>query len=84
MALSIRNSQAEQLAREVAKLSQESMTQVIIHALEDRLLRIKGRRTTTDMVEEIMNISHRCGALPDIDRGTPEQILGYNSIGVPD
>ena len=40
MALSIRNPRAEKLAREVAAESKESLTQAIIHALEDRLERL--------------------------------------------
>ena len=44
MPLSIRNPRAEQLARELAAESGENLTQAVIHALEDRLQRIKGRR----------------------------------------
>lgn len=83
MAISIRNSRAEQLVREVAELSQESMTQAIIHSLEDRLLHIKGRCAATDTAEKIMNISRRCGSLPDVDRRTADEILVYDHIGVP-
>ncbi len=82
MAISIRNSQAEQLAREVAAISGENLTQTIIHALEERLERLKGRRTATNIVREIMAISQRCSALPDIDQRSPEEILNYNQSGV--
>ncbi len=81
MALSIRNAQAEQLAREVAKISGENLTQAIINALEERLERLKGRRTAINIVQEIMNISKRCRSLPDMDRRSPEEILGYNQSG---
>jgi len=50
--------------------------------LEDRLVRLKGRRTGVNVEDEIMAISRRCAALPDIDTRTPEAILGYNSDGV--
>ncbi len=79
MALSIRNSKAEKLAREVAAESGENLTQAIIHALEERLERLRGRRTTTDLPDEIMRIAHRCNALPNLDPRTPEEILGYNN-----
>ena len=82
MAFSIRNSQAEQLAREVAAISGENLTQTIIHALEERLERLKGRRTATNTVGEIMAISKRCSSLPDIDQRSPEEILNYNQSGV--
>lgn len=82
MALSIRNSQAEQLAREVAAISGENLTQTIIHALEERLERLRGRRTVADTTQEIMAVSQRCSCLPDLDRRSPEEILGYNQSGI--
>jgi antitoxin VapB len=84
MAISIRNPKAEELAREVAAESGENLTQAIIHALEERLVRLKGRKTTEDLAEEIMKISERCTALPQLDDRTPEEILGYDNKGVPE
>ena len=78
MALSIKNPLAERLAREVAAESGESLTQAIIHALEAHLQRLRGRSTATDMVQEIMKISERCRALPDLDPRSPEEILDYD------
>jgi antitoxin VapB len=83
MALSIRNPRAEKLAREVAAASGESLTQAIIHALEERLQRLRGRRKVLDPVEEIMKISKRCSQLPDRDMRAAEEILGYDRDGVP-
>jgi len=84
MPLSIKNPRAEQLAREVAALSKENLTQVIIHSLEERLERLQGRRTSIDIAEEIMKISRRCSSLPDQDTRTADEILGYNQIGIPE
>ena len=81
MAISISNSRAERLAREVARESGENLTQAIIHALEERLQRLRGRRTVKDLEEEIMTISKRCSSLPDLDSRTPDEILGYNQTG---
>ena len=81
MALNIRNPRAEQLAREIASICGENLTQATIRALEQRLEGLRGRRTATDLLQEIMKISERCGALPDQDRRTPEEILGYNETG---
>jgi antitoxin VapB len=83
MGLSIQNPKAEKLARELASKSGESLTQAIITALEDRLERMRGKRTTLDLTEEILNIADRCSKLPDLDIRTPDQILGYNKRGVP-
>ncbi|MBI4774174.1 MAG: type II toxin-antitoxin system VapB family antitoxin [Deltaproteobacteria bacterium] len=84
MAISIRNARAERLAREVAAESGENLTQAIIHALEERLERLKGRRMVSDTAQEIMKISERCSMLPDQDPRSPEEILDYDDFGVPD
>ena len=83
MALSIRNPKAEKLARELAAESGETITKAITHALEERLERLRGCSTTPDLVEEILKICKRCSALPDQDRRSADEILGYNSVGVP-
>jgi antitoxin VapB len=83
MPLSIRNPRAEQLAREVAAETGENLTEAIIHTLEERLQRLRGRRKILDPVAEIMKISKRCSQLPDQDSSTAEEILGYDSHGVP-
>ena len=84
MPLSIRNEKTEKLARELAAESGENLTQAITKALEERLERLRGRSRPTDCVEEIVKISKRCSALPDVDKRTEEEILGYNKTGVPD
>ncbi len=81
MALSIRNEQAEKLARAVAEETGETMTQAIIHALEERWVRLKGRQTVPDLAERIISISRRCRQLPDQDSRTPAEILGYDQNG---
>jgi len=84
MPLSIRNPRAEQLAREVAAESGETMTQAVIHALEEQLQRLRGRRVAPDLVSEIMEVSRRCRELPDQDTRPSDEILGYDEDGVPD
>ena len=81
MALSIKNEQAEKLAREVARETGESLTSAILHSLEERLERLKGRRTAPDLVETILAISARVSALPDLDDRSPDEILGYGEDG---
>ena len=83
MAISIKNPLAEELARKVADEGGESITQAIIHSLEERLERLKGRRQATGIEEEIIRISKRCSALPEIDDRSPEEILGYDERGLP-
>ena len=81
MALSIRNKYAEQLARDSAKHSGKNITQVIIQALEEYLVRIRGTSKLYNLENEIMSISGRCKELPDCDKKTTEEIIGYNYFG---
>jgi antitoxin VapB len=83
MALSIRNPRAEKLAREIAAECGENLTEAIIHALEERLQRLKGRREARDIAAEIVRISLRCRALPDRDGRSADEILGYDEKGLP-
>ncbi|MEM7584518.1 MAG: type II toxin-antitoxin system VapB family antitoxin [Acidobacteriota bacterium] len=81
MALSIKNERAEQLARQVAKETGESLTLAILRALEERLEKLKGLRTAPDLTETLLSISARCSALPDLDERAPDAILGYDEHG---
>ena len=82
MALSITNQHAVKLAKEVAMESGETLTQAIIHALEERLQRLRRRGPVKNLEQEIMTISKRCRNIPDLDHRTPDEILGYNQNGV--
>ena len=81
MALSIKNRKAEQLAAEVAKETGENLTDAVIHALEERLERLRGKRTAPDLLQDILAISRRCAALPNKDKRLADEILGYNETG---
>jgi antitoxin VapB len=81
MAISIKNDKAEKLAREVAAETGESLTDAVIHSLEERLERLKGRRSAPDLTETLMTISQRCSALPDLDTRDADEILGYDEKG---
>jgi antitoxin VapB len=81
MGISIKNDRAERLARQVSAETGESLTEAIIHSLEERLERLKGRRSAPDLAETLMAISRRSSALPDLDTRSAEEILGYDEKG---
>jgi antitoxin VapB len=83
MALSIRNKEAERLAREVAKETGETITEAILRSLEERLLRLSRQKTAGDLADQILKIGGRCAAFPDIDARSPDEILGYDADGTP-
>ncbi len=81
MALSIKNERAERLAAEVSKETGETLTQAVTRALEERLVRLRGRKRAPSTFEAIMEISRRAGALPELDSRTDDEILAYDETG---
>ena len=81
MALSIKNIEAERLARELARERGTTVTRAIIAALEDALRRTRGRRVAPSIRDAVLEISERCAALPDLDTRPAEEILGYDERG---
>jgi len=83
MALSIQNPEAEQLARELADRTGESLTEAVVNSLRERLQRERKRARSPRLRDEIRAIAQRCAALPVLDPRSPEEILGYDSHGLP-
>jgi len=81
MSLNIKHPQADQLARELAEKTGETITEVVIKALRERLAREEGRTSAPTLVEEILAIGRRCAALPDRDTRSAEAIIGYDKHG---
>ena len=81
MPLSIKNPEAESLARELARETGSTITSAVVTALRDALLRLRGRRTLPSVREAILEISDRCAALPDIDTRGADEILEYDEHG---
>jgi antitoxin VapB len=84
MALSIKDAQTDQLARELAETTGESLTEAIRVALLERLSRERARRSSTSsLAVTVSRIQARIAALPILDGRTPEEILGYDENGLP-
>ena len=76
MVLSIKSQRADKLARELAALTGESITDVVVASLEVRLaLERRRRRDLRDIVE-------RFDLLPVLDDRHPDVILGYDDDGL--
>ena len=80
MVLSIKSERADQLARDLAALTGESITDAVVSSLEARL-EIERRKRRASGVADIVE---RFGALPDIDERSAEDIIGYDDDGLPE
>lgn len=82
MSLNIKDAQTDKLAREVADLAGESITEAIRRALEERREKLKRRKRGHGLAEDLSDIGARCAALPDLDKRSADEILGYDKKGV--
>ena len=83
MALSLKNPEADRLARELADLTGESLTDAVLVALRERLERQRIRRHPIRLRDDLMEIGRRCASLPVLDSRSPDEILGYDDQGLP-
>ena len=83
MPLSIKNDDAEHLARQVASETGESVTEAIRKALEERWERLKARRRSRILTGHIEDLLRRVDTLPDLDSRSADEILGYDEHGMP-
>ena len=83
MALNIRHAETERLASELAEMTGESKTTAVREALRDRLERLRRERSGRTLAAELNTIGLHCARQPLLDRRSPDEILGYDEIGLP-
>ncbi len=83
MALSLKDAETDKLARGVAKLTGESLTETVRKALAERLERERRKRHSRGLAERLDAIALHCASLPDYYTRTPDEIIGYDEYGVP-
>ena len=77
--LYIKNPAAHRLARQLSKQMGVTLTDAVIHALEDQ---IRATKKPIDR-EKLDAIWAKMAALPLLDPRTPDEILGYDEFGLP-
>jgi antitoxin VapB len=84
MAIRLKDPETARLAREVAALTGETLTETVRNALAERLEREqRRRRTEKGLAERLDAIAGHCAALPDLDTRSADEIIGYDEFGVP-
>ena len=83
MALNIKNPVAEQLANELAVETGETLTEAVIVSLRERLASCKRRQPSARLLRDIAELQAGVRAQPDRDVRSADEILGYDSFGLP-
>jgi antitoxin VapB len=84
MALSLKDPETDRLAREVAALTGETLTEAVRRSLAERLRaeRIRRGQPTIDRAA-IDALLARFDALPVLDDRSADEIIGYDENGLP-
>jgi antitoxin VapB len=84
MALSFKDKEIDGLARQVARLTGETLTEAVRTALAERLRRERLKRgRPANLAHELEAIARRSDALPTLDNRSIDEIIGYDERGVP-
>ncbi len=84
MTLEIKDPEADNLARELARTTGETIPQAVLNALRERLAREKARQSRPQApAEAFIQIGQACAALPLLDTRPGDEIIGYDEQGVP-
>lgn len=83
MPISIKNPESEALIRRLAKLSGESITEAVHHAVEERVQRLERQVPDQALYDELTEIALRCARRPVVSNASEDEILGYDEWGIP-
>ena len=81
MALSIKTAEADRLARQLAALTGESLTEAVTVAIRERIQRLRPGDDV--FLERIRRLQDEIAAMPVVDPRTGDEIIGYDENGLP-
>jgi len=84
MALNIKNEEAHRLAKALAEETGETLTEAVTVALRERLESLHRKHRRQEVVRSVQQIQAFVKGLPDLDRRSAEDILGYDEFGLPE
>ncbi len=83
MALNIKDPETDRLARDLADLTGESITDAVKSAIKERLAHERRRHGKTIDRAAVQAIIRRVASRPVLDDREPDHIIGYDRNGLP-
>ena len=81
MALNIKSGRADQLARELAEVTGETITDAVTTAIAERLERCRSAKAGRLAV--LTSLRGRARAYPVLDTRSDDELLGFDEDGLP-
>lgn len=84
MVIEIKHPEINNLVSELVAYTDETVPQVVVTALRERLERVKQSSMPLASLEAtLLRIAQECAELPVLDDRTEDEILGYDDKGIP-
>lgn len=83
MALNIKNEETHRLVQALAEETGETMTEAVTVAVRERLESLRRKHRRAEVVRSVRDLQGFVRDLPDLDRRSAEEILGYDEFGLP-
>jgi antitoxin VapB len=82
--LSIKDTEADAIARQLSERTGESLTVAVKRALQERLEREAGRATSQGLAERLLGIGRLCAShIRELSRSSDHAELLYDDRGLP-
>jgi antitoxin VapB len=83
MALNIKNEEAHRLASQLAAVTGTTMSEAVTTAVRETLARRTADPDVNALLAEVKELQRFLSDLPDRDRRSADEILGYDEFGLP-
>lgn len=85
MPLNIKDAETHDMARKLARVTGETLTEAVRTAIRERLDRLEARQAVgrRRLAQRLEVIAKHCASLPVLDDRTPDELLGYDDKGLP-
>jgi antitoxin VapB len=82
VAILIKDREADQLIRTLARRTGENITDAVKQAVRERLQRVPlSEAEIAERRRKLAELIAKCKAMPTVDDRTPDEIVGYNEFG---
>ena len=82
MGMNIKSDDMHCRAKELARITGESIAEAVDRAVTERLERLRRQRNRKELAAKLLKLGERCSRLPVIDERSAEEML-YDESGLP-
>ena len=82
MGMNIKSDDMHCRAKELARITGESIAEAVDRAVTQRLERLRRQRNRKELAAKLLKLGQRCSRLPVIDERSAEEML-YDESGLP-